>query len=308
MIMCDCISRQPRDDFDSFRNLRLHCDALKNVFIPDDHWENYKNFCLSDYDEAWHRPQMWLAYQGGYLTNLTTPIHQFILEGKQETKTVTPQYQKDLVERWFLKEDYIKRYKNFRIFQGRLAELRFASWLQQNGWQISSLEAYGGNFDVEAKSPEGAQIIFEVKHLAIEESRFQLRVQALRNGGVSYGRPGVYSPMDYLLCRTYEATHKLNEAVSTRIAVIILADYSTFELQLNDGWIKWGSPSLFQREQDIQPFLDNFLERYPNFEQDVGEKIKSLDRIWIFQDTGTPENLGMEQKFCIDPKVTNGAI
>lgn len=311
MIVCDCISAQPEDedfyDLCSFEELRRDCEALRNVFIPQDHWEFYKNFCVSDRDEAQHQPIMWLAYRRGCLGNFTVPIHQFILEGKPETKTVTRQYQKDLVERWFLKDDFIAKYKTSRIFKGRLAELRFASWLQQSGWQISSLEAYGGEFDVEAKSPEGAQTSFEVKYLATEEYRFRRGVEAFSNNGVSYSRPDCYSPTDYLLCRTYEAAHKLDGAVSARIAVIILADYSAFQPQLENCWIKWDNPGLCRRGQDILPFLDKFLQRYPDFEQDMGTRFRSLDQIWIFRDTGASGGLGMEQKFCIDPKVNNGA-
>jgi hypothetical protein len=260
--VCDCISAQAEDEYSydlcPFEELRRNCTVLRNVFIPQEHWADYKGFCLSDRDEAQHQPIMWLAYRRGYLSNFTGPIHQFILEGKPETNTVTNQYKQDLVERWFLKKDFLERYKASRRFQGRLAELRFASWLWQIGWQISSLEAYGGEFDVEAQSPEGAQTVFEVKCLATEEYRFLLGVQALKNG-VSYGRPSLYSPLDFLLCRTYEAANKLDEAGPTRIATLILTDYSAFDLQLEKRWIQWDKPRLFRRDQDILLIVNYFL-------------------------------------------------
>ena len=301
VIMCNCISAKAEDEYSydlrPLEELRRYCTALRNVFIPQEQWANYKGFCLSDRDEAQHQPIMWLAYRRGYLGNFTGPIHQFILEGKPETKTITNQYKQDLVERWFLKKDFLERYRASRIFEGRLAELRFASWLRQSGWQIFSLEAYDGEFDIEAQSPEGAQTIFEVKYLATEEYRFLLGVQALKNG-VSSGWPSLYSPLDYLLCRTYEAANKLDRAGPTRIATLILTDYSAFDLQLKDRWIQWDNPRLFRKDQDIQPFLDKFRKQYPNFEEDMASRFKSLQQIWILQDT---REFGLERKYCIDP-------
>lgn len=298
--MCDCISAQAGDEYSydlcPFEELRRTCTALHSVFIPQEGWGDYRGFCLSDRDEAQHQPIMWLAFRRGYLGNFTGPIHQFILEGKPQADIVTSQYKQDLVERWFLKKDLRERYKASRIFCGRLAEFRFASWLQYIGWKISSLEAYGGKYDVEAKSPEGDQTVFEVKYLATEEYRFLLSVQALVNG-VSYGRPACYSPIDYLLCRTYEAAHKLDGAGSARIAALILSDYSTFELQLKNHWIKWDKPTLSKKEQDIEPFLEKFCRQYPNFEADMDSRFKSLKQIWILRDSC---DFGLELKFCID--------
>lgn len=259
MIACDCISAQSTNlsdpDFSLFEELGQNCKALRNLLIPNEHWTDYKNFCLSKPDEAHHRPIMWLAYRGGCLCNFTKPIHTFFLEGKPPTKLITSQYREDLKEQWFLKNNHNERYETSRIFQGRLAELRFASWLQQSGWQISNLEAYRGEFDVEAINPSGAKIFFEIKYLALEENRYNLGVKALNSNGVSSEALDCYSPSDYLLCRTYEAAHKLRGAFSSRIAVIVLADYSVFRLPLKDGWIKWNEPSLSNRGQDIQPFL-----------------------------------------------------
>jgi len=180
---------------------------------------------------------------------------------------------------------------------GSTIELRFASWLRQNGWQISSLEAYGGEFDIEAQSPEDAHTVFEVKYLATEEYRFLLDVQALKNGASS-GWPSLYSQLDYLLCRTYEAANKLDPAGPTRIATLILKDYSAFDLQLKERWIQWDNPRLFRKDLDIQPFLDKFRKQYLNFEEDMTSRFKSLRQIWILQDT---RDLGLERKYCIDP-------
>jgi hypothetical protein len=299
--VCDCISAQAADEYSydlgPFEELRRNCTALRNVVIPQKQWTDYKGFCSADRDEAQHQPIMWLAYGLGYLGNFTGPIHEFILAGKPETNTVTNQYKQDLIERWFLKKDFLERYKASRIFEGRLAELRFASWLRQTGWQISSLEAYGGKFDVEAQNPEGAQTVFEVKYLATEEYRFRLGVEALKNGA-GCDSLSLYSPLDYLLCRTYEAAHKLDGAGATRIAVLILGDYSAFDLQLEERWINWDKPRLFSRDQDIQPFLDKFFQQYPDFEKDMGSRFKSLQQIWILQDT---RDFGLERKYGIDP-------
>lgn len=302
MTLCNCITAPADDersyDLHSFEELWRNCTALNNVFIPQRDWINYRDFCLAERDEAQHQPIMWLAYRRGYLGNFTRPIHQFILEGKPETNTITKKYKGDLAERWFLKGCFLERYRASRIFEGRVAELRFTLWLRQNGWEISSLEAYGGQFDIEAQSPKATQTLFEVKYLATEEYRFLIDVQALKNGGVSVGCASLYSPLDYLLCRAYEAANQLDGAGPARIATLILKDYSVFNLQLEDHWIHWDNPSLFKKDQDIQPFLDKFRKKYPNFEDDMVSRFKSLSQIWILQDT---RDSGLELKYRIDP-------
>ncbi|HET6646407.1 MAG TPA: hypothetical protein VFH01_03695, partial [Pyrinomonadaceae bacterium] len=55
---------------------------------------------------------------------------------------------------------------------------------------------------------------------------------------------------------------------------------------------------LFKKDQDIQPFLDKFRKKYPNFEDDMVSRFKSLSQIWILQDT---RDSGLELKYRIDP-------
>ena len=301
VINCDCISAQTSversHDFCAFEELRRNCTALRNVLIPEEYWASYKNFCLANRDEAQHQPVLWLAYRRGYLAKFTGPVHNFIIEGKPRSNTVTNQYYKDLAERWYMKKDFFERYKISRMFQGRLAELRFAMWLHQTGWKIVCLEAYGGMFDVEAQSPEGAQTVFEVKYFAKEESRFRLGVEALDND-VSSGWVSLYSQIDYLLCRTYEAAQQLKGADQARVAALVLADYSTVKLQLEYGWIRWDGPSLYRRDQDIEQFLVKFSRKYPKFEEQMDSWFRSLNQIWILEDS---HDFGLERKFCINP-------
>lgn len=115
---------------------------------------------------------------------------------------------------------------------------------------------------------------------------------------MSYDRPSLYSPLDYLLCRTYDAANKLYRTSPTRVATMILTDYSAFALQLKKRWIQWDNPRLFRGDQDIQPFLYKFLQKYPDFENDMGSRFKTLEQIWILRDTC---DLGLKKEFCIDP-------
>lgn len=292
-IECDCMLslsvNEHIADFSSFEKLRQKCAALHSILIPNDDWKEYKKFCTSC-NETQASGIMWLAYQRGYLSNLTKPIHEFILKA-----TITKQYRKDLTENWFLKNN---PFKASCKFQGRLAELRFAFWLRQNEWHVSSLEAYGGNFDTEAQSPEGTQSFFEVKYLNVAEECRSLAEQSLLNDCI-IGGLSPCSRMDYLLLRAYEAAVKLDQASNqNRIAVLILEDYFPFERLLKNRWIEWESPKL-GKEQNIKNFLEEkFKGKYSDVELDLGTRIKSLQQIWIFRNTSS---FDLERKFVINP-------
>lgn len=302
VLECECNRKRIPDRsmvLRDFELVRQKCSALHQVVIPDNIWPKYFSFCNSEKDEALHCPIAFLAYSRGFLGNFTAPIHRFLLEGPPPERKVTKQYQKDLLEDWFLQSNYKSRFEKSRIFQGRWGELCFALWLDQAGWRIENIEAYGGPFDVEAISSMGTKCAFEVKYLGNEECLFELRVTANLRGGVAGKSMPVYPPLDYLLFRLYEASKKLDGYSGHKIVVAILTDYTEyFEIPLEESWIDWSRPEFFRRGQDIEPFLSDKFAINPQLEKDVQRYITSIDEIWIFRN----DNLSIERKHVLKPK------
>lgn len=280
------------EHFQALADVRGQCPALSQVLIPNSLWPDYQRFYLGKPDEARHTCITWLAFRRCLLPRITSPIHRFILEGNVLRLSVIQQYLSDLPERWFLKPDVMSRYEAARRYQGRLAELRFALWLEQQCWSISQLEAYGGQFDIEAKSPEGGEVVIEVKFLGQEKGSFISDVQAIQNR-VSSSWNSLYSPLDYLLYRIYEAAIKLNTSSHRRIAVAILSRFGDYSLQLEEGWIDWKNPRFFRADNDIKPFLDDRLIKNPNLKRELPVELRKLNNIWILSDS-TEFSLSLE--------------
>jgi hypothetical protein len=176
-----------------------------------------------------------------------------------------------------------ERFEHARIYQGRLAELGFAAWLHNEGWQIKELEAHGGANDVVASDSEACSFAFEVKYFAGEETLFNLGVNALSGGGTSFGHVPVYSPVDYLVFRIFEAAKQLIDANHPRIVVAIIQDYNTYyAIPLNEHWIDWMAPRFLRRDSDIDKFLTKKYSRMPDLDAKLSQYIPQLDEIWFY--------------------------
>ena len=192
------------------------------------------------------------------------------------------QYISDLRENWVLEDDYISRFKKARIYQSRLVELDVARWLETQHWQISNLEMYGGKFDIEGSDNDHIPTTFEVKFLAQREALFELNRTSFMNSVA--GRPGVYSPMDYLLFRLYEAARQLQSTHTNRIAIAVVSDYDvSYKIPLSEGWIDWNNPSFLKRDPEILQFLQKEYEKNENLDTDIIKLLTGLSEIWILR-------------------------
>lgn len=283
---CECLCIDPADhstSLDRFDAIRTACPALRKIIIPDDIWDEYKQSCQSVPDEAFHRPIAYLAFQRGCLASLTGPIHKYCLDGSEPKATLRPQYKQDLVEKWIFQDTKDERFKKSRMFEGHLAELIFAQWLEQEGWNINGLEAHGENVDVLATPTNGDSCSFEIKHLGQEEILFDLGVEALQTNGTSAGFISVYSPVDYMLYRIYEAARQLEKVPNRKIVVMILTDFDIYyERPIQEEWIDWKAPVFFRRDNDITAFLDAKYKENPSLNNDMKHYISQIDEIWFF--------------------------
>ena len=277
---CVCSSHLLPSEFkkqiDGFYQLRKSCPALQ-LTIPDKILAQHIAFTKSPPDANHHSSVPFLAYRRGLLGDFTKSLHRFLV-GKE----ISNQYKSDLRETWVLESDENSRFKKFRNYQSRLAELDFAQWLEAKQWEISNLEAYGGLFDVEANSSNHGTVNFEVKFLAQREIVFELICDSFANSTVA--RLGVYSPVDYLLFRLYETAQQLKNSTTHRAAVAIVEDYQlSFKIPLSENWIDWNNPQFLKRDSEISAFLEKKYKENPNLDADLITAIKSLDEIWILR-------------------------
>jgi hypothetical protein len=152
-------------------------------------------------------------------------VHRFLLEGNQPRANLVAQYRQDLQKHWLSAGNEAQRHERARRFFGKVVELQLASWLVDEGWTVSALEALGGPADIVAESPAHDSCSFEVKYIGWQTDAFLRVVDALAgadDGGAIPVLGGV--PLDfltaanYLLFRMYEAARRLRHCSGTRIA------------------------------------------------------------------------------------------
>ena len=265
----------------AFYRLRSMCPALR-LTIPDEIEERHMHFSKSEPDEAFHCSIPFLAYRRGYLSDFTEALHRYVLDGSELRKQVTAQYKNDLREKWVLEINEISRFEKARNYLSRLAELDFARWLETQHWQILNLELYGGRFDVEGIDNNQDATAFEIKFLGQREVLFELIRASFTNA--TAGSLGVYSPVDYLVFRLYEAARQLQEANTHRVAVVVVSDYDvSYKIPLSEGWVDWANPSFLKCDSEIQGFLARQYTKNPNLDADLKTFISGLNEIWILR-------------------------
>lgn len=283
--LCSCSVRAIPSQFDkqvaAFYRLRDTCPVLR-LTIPDELVKKHSNFTNSKPDTAHHCSVPFLAYRRGCLSDFTNSLHRFAFDGMKLRTEVTAQYISDLRETWVFEVDEIARFRKFRNYLSRFAEIDFARWLETQQWRISNLEMYGGQIDIEGLDNDQIATAFEVKFLAQREVLFELNRASFVS--LTTGRPGVYSPIDYLLFRLYEAARQLQNARTNRIAVAVVEDYNvSYKIPLSEGWIDWKNPSFLERDSEIQEFLSIQYEKNPNLDADLKTFVTGLSEIWILR-------------------------
>lgn len=189
---------------------------------------------------------------------MTSPIHHFVLEGNTPHHKLTTQYRNDLQETWFFKKkDEIERHQKARIFQGRLYELICAEWLEQQGWEISNLEALGGGSDIEGKNSNGLRSIVEVKYFGQHDDIFKAHLN------LEITRLSPYDAVNYLLYRIWEAAQQLAQSnkdkLKKRLVIIIFSNQIkiSYETQISDNWISWNCPQFLNGSQDWDEWIND---------------------------------------------------
>jgi hypothetical protein len=291
-----------------FASLRELCSALKEILVPEESWLSFCEEALKSTDAARHCFILLDAFENGFLERITSPIHRYLLEQNRPKTTLTKQYRKDLTESWMLEKSPLERHQKARIFQGRLAELRCAAWLEERKWAITGLEALGGEFDIAATSPKGIECAIEVKFIGQEDDKFEEIWESISSGdGVCGGFFNLYAGYNFLLFKVFEAANQLSTSTRRRLALIVISNmtWSFLKMQIKDTWMRDRPLRFFDVE--ASPEWNRFLSckkterRFANIEKELNSKVGSLQEVW-FVNEGNFLEYSLETKLEFNEK------
>ena len=284
---CACSSRQRMNGetwLEHFAAVRSGCPALRLLFVPDDLWPDFEVWHRTPDPVAYHASVLYLGLERGYLGHITSPLHRYLLEAGQVRPGVRMQYVKDLRERWMFNSDAMERHRKYRMFQGRVAELHIAEWLESQDGTVTGLEALREGPDIEGLI-DGRPTACEVKYIGSEDGDFAIMLESLAEGAAG-GAVSAYDPVNYLLFRAYEAAKQLQRHTSDHIAILVINELTwyRFDMQLRDRWINWSNPEFFAGH-DWPRFMEFQRNRYPDLATDLRPTLRGLSAVWIFKQT-----------------------
>ncbi len=289
---CLCQTATPADSnkaLQKFESIRAECSALQEILVPNHIWPEFKQLAGKDYNEARHQYILLGALKNGFLSKITFPIHRFLLDKGGPKINLTNQYRKDLVEQWMLENNPLERHRKSRIFQGKLAELLAAAWIEDQGWKIHNLEALGGEFDIEATSADNASSTIEVKYIGQEDVHFEKIMESLTSGNAVGGSWGLYDGYNFFLFKAYDAAKQLSSSNKARLGFIIICNmaWGFFEMPIKDDWIS-NRPLTFSNSASSK--WQNFIaekkkeKKFSNIENDLNDVISQLNELWIIEE------------------------
>lgn len=285
MVGCSC-QDTTTVDFDeplvTLDEIRQKCSVLREILIPAAIWEQFKRFEQSPRNAARHASIIVMALLDGNLKKITSPCHRYLLVGDHPKKELSKQYRNDLQEQWMFETDEVERHRKSKSFQGRIVELQIAEWLENQSWQITSLEALGSSADIEGIRPLSYEAIVEVKSIGQRDEEFEEMVKSqasLPAGGIG----PIHLSCNYLIFRTYETAVKLGKFNKRRIAMVVVDNlaWSFFQIPLRHGLINWHKPQFFDVGDEWNSFLQAQKKRYPSIDSDLESTIGTLHELWI---------------------------
>jgi hypothetical protein len=246
-----------------FEAIRRECPALKIILVPDDIWPFWQQWVQrKDRDDAEFASILLIALENGYLTHITSPVHRYLLEGGKPRKDLRRNYRNDLKEQWMLRNTpLIRAQKCFNSYRGKLTEIMCAEWLEQQGWEILSLAAYGkrGNEpDIEETSPEKAHYAIEVKYVGRKAMDFYAGVEPMHtNYKYDPGHVRLDEVSHTLLCETREADEQLQKCSKDLLRLVLIVvskeiwPFLANEERVPNNQLWWKRPIPFDHLKEI---------------------------------------------------------
>lgn len=285
---CGATHRRGGTTLREFGLLRDVCPALRDVLVPDAVWDEYLNSSGEPGDEIPDDSLLLLAFERGYLSKFTSPVHSLMLAGDRVRDDMCPSYVGALKELWWKPQTASERHATEKAYRGKVAELQLAQHLLERGWSISMMEAWGGDHDIEGRR-EGEHVVIEVKTMG-ESRRAAQAVEAAYRGerGDSWSdRPALANSV---LSLAYRAAVQLAEGPGVRVAAIVFTHNRWIEARsvvATDRFIDWDSPRFLEcaDSSSWRTQLESLRAspKHRHIENDLEERIKSLDEVWLIR-------------------------
>jgi len=268
----------------SFSEVRAGCSALRKILVPDSIWEEFQGWCEHLNEGPVDQSVLLLAHQSGRLGQVTSPIHRYLLQSETVRADARGQYTEDLQETWLGEPEPLERHRKWKMFHGRVAELQFAEWLEEQSYTITGLEALRKGPDIEAVSPSGLNCTFEVKFIGSENADLEMQVKSLK-GEPSGDFVSPYAAINYLTLRVYEAARQFQTASANKTVVLIIDEmaWTRFELQLKERWVDWTHAKFVAADGGWDQFVALKLKEHPRLLDDLAETIRVVDSISILR-------------------------
>jgi hypothetical protein len=255
---------------------------LNLLLIPE--WEPFKEADrLLQEGGATHRSMPLLAFERGHLSNITSVLHRYLLNGDSLKPNLTADYRNQLKEKWHRRGDPMDRHRISRIYLGKPMELLVANDFERTGIAIKDLEATGGPCDI-LGSKEGNQLFAEVKFIGTDDATF-LAIETSTTG-VSVGMNDPYAAADYLLSRLFEAAKQLERFDGIRIAVAVIDNFTSwpvFQFGLEHAFIDWKAPKYFRSNAMMKEHLEKLTEKYPQMDEELARLLDIVSEVRIYR-------------------------
>lgn len=268
----------------AFAVIREQCSALNSVVVPDAVWPDYLKATQGPVDEAFHQPIMYGAYLDGCLCKFTGPIHRYLLDPRYMAR-VASGYGTCLRERWFLETDHLSRHQEARRYMGKYEELMLADHLEESGWSIDGMEAWGDEADIIAHDALGILHCIEVKYIGRYDDLHNSIVRSVQ-GGADVIAVSPYAGANYVMSRVYVAARQLADKRGRKVACVVIDRFAWNTLQISlggEGWINWKAPKLFDvADESWLRIQESMSKTSPGFPGDLGSRVAELDEVQLY--------------------------
>lgn len=270
-----CVCESPSDK--PFSEVRAGCRVLRDVVVPTSVWNDYSK-CL-DADPNGHLPIFYLAHTRGGLGKLTKCLHTQLIQRLDSGGTLRKNYEEDLKEKWSVAGTEEERHRRSRRFMGKFVEFKVAAYLEEIGHQVTTLEAFGGEFDISTVDPKGIGCDIEVKYMGVEDCDFDLNTRTARGEFVT-GHSSHYEDADYVLFRILQGALQLSSSQSHRVCMFVADSqaWSRVSLAFRDHWIDWREPRFQSSEFPASDFIKNEIQ-HGRCPEDLKRQIRNLPRL-----------------------------
>ncbi len=300
---CACSkSYQNSEDINCFLSIRENCPVLRDIIIPSEIFEDYKNAISKPRGSILKTPIFYSLFEHQILFHFTNPIHKYIIERIEQ---VNKSYKKSLQEKWFIEATDEKRNECYRKYMGRISEILLINYLADKGYNIESYEAIGAKHDILYRI-NNVQFCSEIKYLGIEDKDFLSLVEYEKRGGSALNS-SPYPPYNYLIFRIFEAAKQLSISNEKKSVFIIFCNFTWsrhYHFIIKNNFIDWdrNRPEFLNPDEPVwSEFINKKKQKmkFAEIEDELHPFIESLDQITLMYMSNSYE---LNEAFSINMK------